>query len=240
MTLLIVIIVCLGGFVQSAFGFGFALLSMPLLTLLVDVQLARPLVALLALVSAVGIVARNYRDIDFRSAWRLVAASMVGIPLVMWALPRAPKGWVEAALGILLIIFGAFNLTDPKLPHIENENWSYPLGFIAGVLGGAYNTNGPPVVLYGMLRRWSPPVFRATIQGYFLPVTMAVIVGHKLNGALTIPTLMLAAICLPFVAAAVVAGGYVNKRISPDSFKRALNVLLIVLGLMLLGKIVWP
>ena len=40
-------------------------------------------------------------------------------------------------------------------------------GFFAGILGGAYNTNGPPVVIYGSLRKWSPATFRATLQGYF-------------------------------------------------------------------------
>jgi hypothetical protein len=37
----------------------------------------------------------------------------------------------------------------------------------AGVLGGAYGMNGPPLVIYGSLRGSSPQHFRATLQGYF-------------------------------------------------------------------------
>ena len=42
--------------------------------------------------------------------------------------------------------------------------------------------NGPPLVIYGALRRWSPQYFRATLQGYFLPATLAGLIGYAATG----------------------------------------------------------
>jgi uncharacterized protein len=39
------------------------------------------------------------------------------------------------------------------------------------VFGGAYGMNGPPLVVYRAMRRWSPPHFRAILEGYFLPAS---------------------------------------------------------------------
>ena len=56
-------------------------------------------------------------------------------------------------------------------------------GFGAGVLGGAYGMNGPPLVAYGALRHWSPKRFRATLQGYFLPASLVGIAGSGPPGS---------------------------------------------------------
>lgn len=38
--------------------------------------------------------------------------------------------------------------------------------------------NGPPLAVYGSLRRWSPQRFRATLQGYFLPASLVGLGGY--------------------------------------------------------------
>ena len=42
--------------------------------------------------------------------------------------------------------------------------------------------NGPPLVIYGAMRRWSAQHFRATLQGYFLPASMIGMGGYWLAG----------------------------------------------------------
>jgi hypothetical protein len=42
--------------------------------------------------------------------------------------------------------------------------------------------NGPPLVIYGAMRRWSPQHFRATLQGYFLPASVVAMVGYWFAG----------------------------------------------------------
>jgi uncharacterized membrane protein YfcA len=65
---------------------------------------------------------------------------------------------------------------------LKNDRLAWLFGFSAGVLGGAYGMNGPPLVIYGSLRHWSPEYFRATLQGYFLPASLLGMCGYWLAG----------------------------------------------------------
>lgn len=120
------------------------------------------------------VVAQDWRDVHLRSAGGLLAATAVGIPLGLMVLTRAHAQSTKAGLGILLLIFAASSLLWPRALHMQRE--SRPLllvaGFLAGVLGGAYGMNGPPLVVYGSLSGWSPQRFRATLHAYFLPASM--------------------------------------------------------------------
>lgn len=232
--LLALFILFISTLARSTFGFGDALIAMPLLTLTIGVQAATPLVALVGVTIALTIVGGSWRSIDIRATWRLILASLVGIPVGLFLLTSAPEEVVKGVLGALIILFSLYGLSHPTLPLLHRQNWAYGFGFVAGILGGAYNTNGPPVVIYGTLRRWPPIRFRATLQGYFLPTIIMIAVGHGLSGLWTFEVLQLYALALPLVLAAIFLGGKLNARIPAGRFERFLYVVLIVLGMLLL------
>jgi uncharacterized membrane protein YfcA len=122
--------------------------------------------------------ARTWRMVEYKSLWPLVTASILGIPLGIWLFQHAPEALVLRLLGGVLIGYSAYCLLTPNLPYLQSGLLAWLFGFIAGILGGAYNTSGPPIVIYAGLRRWSPTVFRATLQPYFL-ITSAI--GERLT-----------------------------------------------------------
>ena len=226
-------VVFLSTFVRSALGFGDALIAMPLLALIVGMRTATPLVALAASTIALTILLRTWRRVDVTAAWRLVVSTIVGIPAGLFFLSVAPESVVKAVLGIVLIGFGLYNLVGPQLPALDDERLSYAFGLVAGVLGGAYNTNGPPVVIYGVLRRWEPDRFRATLQGYFLPTGLIILAGHGLAGLWTTAVLRLYVYSLPVIVSAVLLGGWVNQRISGERFNQVVYGMLVLVGVLL-------
>ncbi len=232
--MLTLLILFISALIRSTVGFGDALIAMPLLTLVLGVQTATPLVALTAVTIALTIVGSSWRKIDVRTTWRLILASIVGIPLGLLLLKTAPEALVKGFLGILIILFSLYQLTRPALPALNRPNWAYGFGFIAGILGGAYNTNGPPVVIYGALHRWPPVDFRATLQGYFLPTATLIALGHGLAGMWTTEVLQTYALALPFILLAIFMGGRLNARIPANRFEPLLYITLIILGLLLL------
>ena len=221
-------------FTRSTFGFGDALIAMPLLTLVVGVQTATPLVAFMGTTIAATILWNNWRNVDVKAAWRLIVSSLIGIPFGLWLITAAPGNVVKIILGVVLVLFGIYNLLHPKLIPLNNQLWAYIFGFVAGVLGGAYNTNGPPVVVYGALRRWPPVHFRATLQGYFLPTGFLILAGHALGGLWTPQVWQMYIFALPLIFAAIFFGGKVNKRTQPERFTQLLYTILIILGLLLI------
>ena len=232
--LLTLVIIFTSALARSTFGFGDALIAMPLLTLIIGVQTAAPLVAFVGLTIALTIVWRNWRSIDLKATWRLIVSSLIGIPVGILVLKTAPEETVKDLLGLSIMMISLYNLIRPALITLYQRKWAYVFGFVAGVLGGAYNTNGPPIVVYGTMRRWPPERFRATLQGYFLPTGLLILIGHSLAGLWTPQVLHLYAFALPVILIAIFLGGKLNRRIPPGRFERVIYVTLFGLGIILL------
>ena len=219
--------------VRSAVGFGDALIAMPLLTIIAGLKTATPLVALVAVTISISILLRHWRSVRFASAWRLILASLVGIPLGLLMLKGFHEQYMKVLLAVLLVGFAAYSLWKPRMLNLKTERSSYAFGFIAGVLGGAYNYNGPAVVVYSALRRWPPETFRATLQSYLLVTGFLIAAGHGLGGLWNQSVLSLYAISLPVVFLSVYLGGLLHKRFPKETFDRYVYLLLIAIGALL-------
>jgi hypothetical protein len=229
--IIVLSILMISSLVRSTFGFGDALISMPLLTLVIGIKTASPLVALISLANASAIVASSWRFIDLRSAIKLLIGSMIGIPLGMFFLIHSPEQVIKTFLGIILILFALYRFLNPKLPLLSNDKWGYLFGFVAGLLGGAYNTNGPPAVIYGTLRQWSPGNFRSTLQGFLLPANCMIVFGHGLGGLWNAQVFNLFLAGVPIVLFGTMFGNYIIRKLAPHKFTNTLHSILLLLGI---------
>src|SRR5581483_9102919 len=145
---------------------------------------------------------------------------------------------VKVALGAVIIAFAAWALTAGRDRQLRggHQVWLISCGLLAGVLGGAYGMNGPPLVVYGALRRWSPQRFRATLQGYFLPASIAGAIGYASIGLLNDTVTRDFLWSLPAVGVAIVAGRSINARIDGDRFLRLVYAGLLMIGAVLIGQ----
>src|ERR1700679_2269522 len=170
-TVLVLLIIFFATLIRSTFGFGEGLIAVPLLALILPIDIAAPVIVLLSITIAAVVVAQDWRKIHVRSTGWLLAPTFLGIPLGIALLTSVHQHVVKAALGIVIVAFSGYFLLGKRPPELRNDSriWLLSCGFLAGILGGAYGMNGPPLVIYGAMRRWSPQHFRATLQGYFAP-----------------------------------------------------------------------
>jgi hypothetical protein len=235
----ILAVVFLATLIRSAFGFGEALIAVPLLALLIPVEVAAPLAALVSITVAVVVLIQDWRKVHIGSAGWLILSTFVGIPLGLWLLIAAPEAIVKALLAVFIIGFSAYCLYSRELFELKNDRLAWAFGFVAGILGGAYGMNGPPLVIYGTLRRWSAEHFRATLQGYFLFASMVGMAGYWFAG-LWVPTVTcFYLLSLPLVLAAIFLGRMVNRRLKRERFLIYIHVGLVVVGVTLLMQSVW-
>jgi uncharacterized membrane protein YfcA len=235
----ILAVVFLATLIRSAFGFGEALVAVPLLALLMPVEIAAPLAVLLSITVAAVIVIQDWRHVHLGTAGRLVVSTVFGIPLGLLLLTAVAEPVVKAILAVVIIAFSTYCLSRRTPFELKDDRLAWLFGFGAGVLGGAYGMNGPPLVVYGTLRRWSAEHFRATLQGYFLPASLIGMLGYWLAGLWVPAVTGYFFLSLPLAAAAILLGRVVNRRLKGRSFVLYVHVGLIVIGLALLIQAAW-
>ena len=235
MTILVVsAVLFLAAFVRSLAGFGDALIAMPLLAAAVGLTVATPVVGLATVVISVAVLATSWRSLDLATSWRLLLASAAGMPFGLLLLTRVDEWVMHVLLGSVLVGYGLYNLLRPGLPALHREGWAFPFGFVAGVLGSAYNTSGPPVIVYGTMRRWPPDTFRATLQGFFLVNSLMIVASHGLAGLWTPMVWELVLWSMPALLLGIAAGIAVQRRIPAASFGRLVYALLVAIGVLML------
>ena len=234
---LAVLAVFAGALTRSTFGFGEAVVSMPLLALLpLGLRTAASLVGLAGLTVAALSMLNRSREVDWGVLARLSAGTVAGIPLGIALLRYLPVSVVTTALGAVLVLYGCYGLL-PSVPKVQVRlAWAYPAGLAAGALGSAYNFSGVPVVVYGTLRGWRPGIFRGTLQAHFLVAGTLVVVSQALGGVWTASVPWLFAACLPAIVLATWSGSRLHRRIPAERFRRLVFVLVVCLGAMLLAR----
>ena len=216
--------------IRATLGFGEALIAVPLLAFALPVEVAAPIATLISITVAAAVTARDWRQMHMRSAVTLVLTSLIGIPIGLLVLRRVPEPIVKGVLGALVAAFAAFALVNRHPRQLTDDRYAWLFGVSSGVLGGAYGMNGPPLVVYGTLRGWTPERFRATLQGYFLPASMMGMIGYWTAGLWTPDVTRYYLLSLPGVIVAIALGHILTRRIDARRFVIAVHVGLLVSG----------
>lgn len=249
--LVMLVTVTVAGFVHSAAGFGAALISMPVLTHLFRIQTAAPLVALQGLITSSSVLIRNRRGFDTKGAAKLILSSMLGIPVGGWALEQVDEGIVTGFLALVLIGYAIYSLIiAPRIAAGERATagpansmpsnsrrsvGAWVVGFLSGILAGAYNTGGPPLIIYGAIKKWPREQFKSILQSVFLVNGVMVVARHAAGGLITGPVLQYYLYSVPLLLVGVFLGTRVDRLVGPEQFRKLVMVLILLLGVSLLA-----
>lgn len=225
--------------IRSSVGFGDALAAMPLFTLLLGLEAASALVALLTATVCASMLAFDRSVTLHRDLRRLLPATVLGIPLGFFLRVTLPEDWarVGLALAIFWACFSRYRDT-PDRPPIDGKV-APAFGFASGALAGAYNTPGPPLAAYSTLARWKPAETRGTLQPLALLCAAFVTAGHIVNGSMTTRILTVYGCLVVPVLLGVWTGSRLARRIDERTFTRLVVALLAVIASTLLGEAVW-
>lgn len=235
-TVYVLLVIFAATLIRSTFGFGEALIAVPLLAIFLPINLVAPLAVLISVTVALVIVVQDWHSVHLRSASWLVISTLLGIPLGLALLTHGNHRLVKALLAAIIISFSAYALMGREPPELNRDSrgWLLGCGFCAGVLGGAYGMNGPPLAIYGAMRRWSAQRFRATLQGYFLPASLMGMTGYWIAGLWTTAVTHYFLLSLPVAIPAILLGRMANRRLHGASFIKYVHVGLILTGVALL------
>lgn len=234
--LLVISIIFLAFLIRATLGFGDALLAMPVLILIVGIKIAAPLMALLALVIAFVVFYKNSQAVNYKTSIRLIISSIVGIPVGLYYLQHLNEQVINLVLGVIILVFSGYKLSGVTFQIKTPSYITYIVGFFSGIIGAAYNTNGPPVIMLLSAKKWPPETFRSTLQCYFFFTGAAVVAGHFISGNIDKQVLIYFIFTLPALALAFFMGEILYRKIHSDLFYKVVYSVLLLLSLSLILK----
>jgi uncharacterized protein len=222
-----------GAFVQSATGFGFALVLSPALLAVLEPVEAVTTLLLLGLVLNVLVLFEHGRprNVDWRSLVPVLVAAVPGLVVGLVALTQLSKATLQVAVGVAVVLAAAWQLLRPARPVRIPPSSGWLAGFVSGALTTSISVSGPPVVIWLEARGMPPEEFRASLAVSFFAFNLAgvgLLLAAEGSGALEAATI------LPLLAIVLVGhalGLLAFRRLDRERFFTAVLVLVAATGL---------
>ena len=233
-------VILLGTFVQGLTGFGLALVSVPLLSLLLDVKQAVPVAGLFGWMITFPLVYKMRRHVQWRTCLIMVAGSLPGSWLGANLLKLMPAKWILVAMGMVLIASSIHSLRKKK--RATSGESSRPLsalaGFFSGTLGASVGEPGPPVIAYSSMQPWSADQVKASLLFFFMLQMVGAILGFWNKELLTREVFSLFAWGVPSFLVGLMAGmkAWDLLKAHKINYHRIVHTFLFCIGTFLLVK----
>lgn len=219
--------VLVGAFLNALAGFGFALITVPLMATVVEPRQAVVLSAILGLLSNGGVAIRNRSNLQRPIAVRVLIGAAVGMPFGL-ILMLALSGDVlkiliaSAVLGSVVALAAGWRIKNPT------PSGDYATGLLSGLFNTSTGIGGPPIVLLLQARGLPRAEFRATASAVFAISGVVALTLFGIGGQFNTELFKLAAVAIPALPAGWVLGELVHRRFDEERFRVLVLVMMCV------------
>ncbi len=225
----------LASLAQGLTGFGFALVLVPLLSLIYDPRAAVVVSITLGLATKIPLLYWDYRHVQWRLLAPLVAGALAGIVGGARLVVLTDPNLLRLGIALTVLVFATIMLFNVRV-QIKTTNLAVGLvGLLSGVLTGSTSMGGPPVVLFGVNQMWAKRSLRANLVAFFSASSLFTMANFAAMGVVTEDVLRLDLVMLPGVVVGLLVGNAIYGRMEQVVLYRA--VILFVIGTGVLGLV---
>jgi uncharacterized membrane protein YfcA len=223
----------LAGFVKGAAGIGYSTTALPFLAFAIGIEKAMPLVLVPSIASNLFVMfdAGHFRGM-VRRFWPLYVATIPGLIIGLAGLYYVDKQTAAAVLGGVIVVYAIYALAKPTLslsPKFERPLLA-PVGVINGVVNGLTGSQMMPMMPYMLSLRLPPDQLVQATNIAFTLSSLVMMAGLAQIGFLTFEVLVLSCSALIPAFLGVRLGTIIRRRISAETFRKVVLVLLFGLG----------
>jgi uncharacterized membrane protein YfcA len=210
--LVAVVVVAGAGVLGGISGFGYSLISTPLMLALgFPLALIVPFNLAIALTTRIVVAYQLRSFVRVRRVALIAGASVPGILIGLWINGVTDPTAVKIVTGVIVMIATALIWYAGRRPPPAEAAYSAPLaGLLAGVLGATTSLNGVPPVLLLAREKAEPRLFQADLALFFVLSNLATLALKAGQGSL--PGIESAGLAVLWIAVAMV-GNQVGVRL---------------------------
>jgi uncharacterized protein len=224
---LVAAVVALAAGLQTVTGFGFALLAVPLMSLVVPPETAVVIAASLGLLTSTGQAWAERAHADRRTVAWMLAGAAIGAPFGFLVLVVTTERQLRLALVVVIVTFLVLEVSGVRLAR-PSRRVDAGAGLVSGALNTALATNVPPLVMALHARRLPPPGFRGTLSTVLAGSGLLTVALFAVGGRYDADIAVTLAVSVPGMAVGFVLGLSHRGRIGPERFRQVVTTLLAV------------
>ena len=231
--------------IQSATGFGFGLIAVPVFLLVLGTADAIQMVMIVILCMSIldWIKLRGKASSALLS--RLCLGMVVGFPFGMLIFHYVNLSGLKALIALVIIIFSAHNLwrlLSHRRAHAvaidkQSDVGTIFTGYISGLMSTSLAMPGPAVMLYLVHQGYEKTLIRATILTYFVFAYSGSILLQAMLVGVSKETWFSSLSLVPIGFIGVVSGHYLAHKINQKLFKQLVLSILILTALVMLYQL---
>lgn len=231
----IILIIVLSSLIKGVTGFGFALLSFPLLLFWYAPKEIIPVLMICNLIASIMIVLqRKDQKLLDKQSYLLITAGGICTIFGVIALCSVDAKLLVQLSGGLFIALTIYSIINKKKYRKELRPYTYPAaGAFIGFLTGAISVSGPPLSLFLNRAGVGNRKFREIFAAFSVVTAAIAIFGYYKAGLLTSQVLQTSAVFTPILLAGTIIGKRLNAKIPVKSFQ-TLNIALTLIASLLL------
>jgi hypothetical protein len=225
--------ILLAGLLKGIIGVGFQTVGIAFLTIITNLPNAISLLLIPSLVTNLWQAGAGGELFTILiRLWPLLITACMMVWFGSIALTSVSLSYLSALLGVLLIIYSAFNLFGLRFEvKTKNEWWLAPfIGLINGLLTGMTGIFVVPCVFYFQAIGFRKDTLIQSMGVLFTALTLTLIVSLKTKNILTLELSGWSAFAIFPAIIGVFVGQLIRKRISEEVFKKIFFLCLILLG----------
>ncbi len=217
----IVAVVLLASLIKGITGFGFALISLPILVIWFPVKELIPVLTICNLLASVVIVLQKKSMPLMHANSRLLifsgsVATIAGVIL----LSAISETSVTLIVAFLLALLSVVSLIGKlRVVHNNRSNFVFA-GIISGLLAGSVSISGPPLAIFMKEIGVEKAEFREVFSWFSIITATIALAGYYFSGLLTVSEVKLSLYFFPILYFGSFVGKRINARLSIRAFDK--------------------
>lgn len=218
--------VFLAAIVRGFSGFGFSLLVITSLSLLMPPASFIPAIFMLEIAASLHMLPGIWRDIHWRTLLPLIIGCLIGTPLGVWLLANVPAPPMQIALALFVLAVTGLMWKGFTLKAMPGTAASAGVGTASGLFNGAFGIGGPPVILFYFASPAGNIAGRASLVAFFLMTDLIGLAFMSREALIGWNSVTLALIFLPALLIGIWVGARSFKTADPQTFRQWVLALL--------------
>ncbi len=226
-----VVSVFAAGIIRGYSGFGFAMVAVTSISLVLPPSSVVPLVLILEVLASIRLVPQVWKDVDWYSLRWLLAGSLAATPFGVYLLATVPAEPMRISISLLVLVAAILLMRGWAWQRMPGRPLILSTGVACGLLNGAAAIGGPPVILLYLSSPAGVTVSRASIIAYFFGIDAMSLAVASVQGLATSKTLMMTSVCVLPLLMGIAVGSRIFVKVNENSFRHHVLILLIVLSI---------